>query len=76
MDFLEQKSYLLMTICIIIQGVLFGLFTFFFLIENDSQHPFQYKIYICGSMCLFFIFMIHFAYHSVKLNFFKNYTML
>lgn len=66
-DFLEQKSYLMMTICMIIQGVLFTLFTVLFLLENNS-HTFQYKIYICGSMCLFFIFMIHFAYHSVRVK--------
>jgi hypothetical protein len=64
-EWLEKKSYLLMTLFIIIQGILFSLFTVLFLLEND-QHDLRYKIYICGSMCLFFLFMIHFAYHSVK----------
>jgi hypothetical protein len=61
-EWLEQKSYLLMTLFIIIQGLIFTLFTVLFLLEKEDL---KYKIYICGSMCLFFIFMVHFAYHSV-----------
>lgn len=62
-EFLEQKSHIPIAIFIAIQGVLFTVFTVFFFIENESDV--KYKLYICGSMSLLLIFMIHFAYHSV-----------
>jgi hypothetical protein len=68
-DFLEQKSYILMTIFMILQGVLFSAFMFIFFIEND-QNDWRYKLYICGTMGIFFVFMVHFAYHSVIKSFF------
>ena len=63
-EWLEQKSYHLMTIFMVFQGVLFFIFTIIDLsVRNKSD--IRINIYLSGSMCLFFIFMVHFAYHSV-----------
>jgi hypothetical protein len=64
-EWLEQKSHILMTIFIVLQGILFAIFTIIDLSLNNKSDK-RIDIYISVSMCLFFIFMVHFAYHSVK----------
>ncbi len=65
-EFLENKGHILMTSFIILQVIIFIAFsTLFFIINKNS--PIVYNIFICGSVLLFLMFMIHFAYHSVLL---------
>lgn len=70
-DFLENKSTYLMTFFLIVQVALFAIFIILFFQENNKD-DIRYSIHLCGSMCLFLMFMIHFAYHSVILNKNKN----
>jgi hypothetical protein len=64
-EWLEEKSYILMTIFMVLQGILFAIFTIIDLsLKNKSDK--RIDIYLSVSMCLFFIFMVHFAHHSVK----------
>jgi len=66
LDFFENKSHILMTIFMSLQAFLFTAFIILFFMHNDDK-DIRYKIYVCGTMGLFFIFMVHFAYHSVKI---------
>lgn len=74
-EWLEQKSHNLMTICIIIQGILFGTFTVIYFLEKgvdgtnpeDQEFNLRFKIYMVSTLMIFFGFMVHFAYHSVYL---------
>jgi predicted membrane channel-forming protein YqfA (hemolysin III family) len=63
-DFLENKGHILMTVFIIIQAIIFFIFTSLLFVANDSK-PIEYNIFLCGSDFLFLCFMVHFAYHSV-----------
>jgi hypothetical protein len=70
-DFMENRGQLLMTIFIIIQSLIFIIFTCLFFIANDDD-PIRNNIFICGSQFIFLCFMVHFAYHSVSLYLFKD----
>lgn len=64
-EWLEEKSHYLMTVFMILQGLLFLSITIIDLSLREKT-DIRVDLYISGSMCLFFIFMVHFAYHSVK----------
>ncbi len=65
-DYLEKKGSILMTLFIVLQLVIFILFSILFLIVNEEQEL-ELKLFIIGSGVIFIAFMIHFAYHSVIL---------
>lgn len=64
-QFFEEKGYLLISIFLVIQILLCIMYSVIFFLKNQDL-DIKYNIYMCGSMFLFLIFMIHFAYHSVK----------
>lgn len=73
MEFLENKSPLLMKIALINHTVISIIFTFLFLIFKEELDSY-YKIYVCSILFLFVIYMIYFAHHSV--NYFDNFRHL
>lgn len=68
-EFLEKKSHIFMTIFICVQSILFILFTVLFFIE-ESDKNLRYNLYVTCILTLFLVYMIHFAYHSIKKAYF------
>lgn len=66
-EFLEKQGHKLIIIILFIQSIIFVVFTLMFILADDNlSQSKKNKFYICGILALFLIFMIHFAYHSVK----------
>lgn len=71
MEFLENKSPLLMKIALINHSVICIVFMIIFLIlkqQQVSDFDIYYQIYVCSILFLFLFYMLYFAYHSVNYN--------
>ena len=64
-DFIEKRGGLVMTISLIIHTLLLVVYTIIYIINDETSHE-ENKIFISGTLLIFIIYMIHFAYHSVK----------
>jgi membrane protein YdbS with pleckstrin-like domain len=64
-DFIEKRGGLMIMIFLAIQTIIYIAFTIMFFINNEDS-PVYANIFVCVSLLIFQIYMIHFAYHSVN----------
>jgi uncharacterized protein with PQ loop repeat len=64
-DFIEKRAGLLMTIFLSVQASIFLAYSILFCVNNNDS-AIELDIFICCTVGIFLLYMIHFAYHSVK----------
>jgi hypothetical protein len=65
-EFIEKRGGCLMTIFLSIQAIIYLSYTVTFCVANEDSEI-DVDIFVCSTMAIFLIYMIHFAYHSVIL---------
>lgn len=64
-EFIEKKGGIVMSVFLSIQTLIFMAYTFMFCYKD--RNIIYLDIFVIISLFIFLIFMIHFAYHSVRL---------
>lgn len=65
LEWMENKGYHLMTVFIVLQILIFVVLILIYFFAQGKMTDLYYNIYSWSVVCLFMVFMIHFAYHSV-----------